>query len=82
MIWKQQQALKKSFMNALLIEERNNHDNIIKNVINISLIICNTAMVCINSIIEDQDLLKVFIESIEYHPKFLYRFGMIPHIKF
>ena len=82
MISKQQQALKKSFMNALLIEERNNHDNIIKNVINISLIICNTAMVCINSIIEDQDLLKVFIESIEYHPKFLYRFGMIPHIKF
>ena len=82
MIWKQQQALKKSFMNALLIEELNNHDNIIKNVINIPLIICNTAMVCINSIIEDQDLLKVFIESIEYHPKFLYRFGMIPHIKF
>ena len=64
MISQQQQELlkqyqEKSFINALLAEEACNHYNFVKNVINIPLIICNTAMVCINSIIENQELLKI-----------------------
>jgi len=59
----QKQLLKqyqdKSYINALLAEESTNYYNFIKNIINIPLIICNTAMVCINSIIVDQDLLKI-----------------------
>ena len=59
----QQQLLKqyqdKAYINALLAEESANYYNFIKNIINIPLIICNTAMVCINSIIVDQDLLKI-----------------------
>ena len=53
----QQQLLKqyqdKAYINALLAEESTNYYNFIP------LIICNTAMVCINSIIVDQDLLKI-----------------------
>lgn len=49
----------KAFINALLAEEAYNHYNFIKNLINIPLIVCNTAMVCINSIITDQELLKI-----------------------
>ena len=48
----------KSYTNALLAEESKNHYNFIKYIINIPLIISNTAMVCINFIIVDQDLLK------------------------
>ena len=64
MISQQQQELlkqyqDKAYINALLAEESNNYYNFIKNIINIPLIICNTAMVCINSIIVDQDLLKI-----------------------
>ena len=47
----QQQLLKqyqdKAYINALLAEESANYYNFIKNIINIPLIICNNAMVCI-----------------------------------
>ena len=64
MISQQQQDLlkqykDKAYINALLAEEAYNHYNFVKNLINIPLIICNTAMVCINSIIAEQDLLKI-----------------------
>ena len=49
----------KSYINSLLAEESANYFHFIKNLINIPLIISNTAMVIINSIITDQDLLKV-----------------------
>lgn len=49
----------KSFINALLAEQSYDYYNWIKNVINIPLIISNTAMVIINAIITDQDLLKI-----------------------
>lgn len=49
----------KSFINALLAEQSYNYYNWIKNLINIPLIICNSAMVCINSILTDQDILKI-----------------------
>ena len=49
----------KSFINSILAEETLNYYNFIKNIINIPLIICNSVMVCINSIIEDQNLLKI-----------------------
>ena len=59
----QQELLKqykdKSFINALLAEEAYNYYVFIKNVINIPLIITNSAMVVINAVITDQDLLKV-----------------------
>ena len=49
----------KSFVSAILAEESCNYYSFIKNVINIPLIICNSVMVCINSIITDQDTLKI-----------------------
>ena len=49
----------KAFISALLSEESYNYYNFIKNVINIPLIITNSAMVVLNSIIEDQNLLKI-----------------------
>lgn len=49
----------KCFINSILAEETFNYYNFIKNIINIPLIICNSVMVCINSIIEDQELLKI-----------------------
>ena len=49
----------RAYINALLAEESNNYYQFIKNVINIPLIICNSVMVCINSIITEQDLLKI-----------------------
>ena len=64
MITEQQQELlrqyrEKSFVSSILAEEACNYYSFIKNVINIPLIICNSAMVCINSIVEDQQLLKI-----------------------
>jgi hypothetical protein len=49
----------KSYINALLAEQACDHYNFVKNIINIPLIITNTVMVIINSIIENQDLLKI-----------------------
>jgi hypothetical protein len=49
----------KAFVNAILAEESCNYYNFIKNLINIPLIICNSVMVCVNSIITDQDTLKI-----------------------
>lgn len=49
----------KAYINSLLAEESYNYYNYTKNIINIPLIICNSGMVCINSIIEDQNLLKI-----------------------
>ena len=64
----QQQLLKqyqdKAYINAAFIST--NYYNFIKNIINIPLIICNTAMVCINSIIVDQDLLKILNIILNY----------------
>ena len=64
MITSQQELLlrqykEKAFINAILSEESHNHYSFIKNLINIPLIICNSVMVCINSIITDQDTLKI-----------------------
>ena len=64
MISSQQQSLlqsykEKSFVAAILAEEAYNYYCFIKNVINIPLIICNSAMVCINAIITDNELLKI-----------------------
>ena len=42
----------KSYINALLAEQACDHYNFVKNIINIPLIVCNTALVIINSIIE------------------------------
>lgn len=53
------QYKERSYISALLAEETFNYYNFIKNIINIPLIICNSVMVCINSIIEDQNLLKI-----------------------
>jgi len=49
----------KCFISTLLAEQSYNYYVFIKNVINIPLIITNSAMVIINAIIEDQNLLKV-----------------------
>ena len=49
----------KSYINALLAEQSYDYYNFVKNIINIPLILCNTIMVIINSIITDQDLLKI-----------------------
>ena len=49
----------KSFISTLLAEQSYNYYVFIKNVINIPLIITNSAMVIINAIIGDQNLLKV-----------------------
>ena len=64
MITAQQQLLlkqyqEKSFVSSILAEEACNYFSFIKNIINIPLIICNSAMVCINSSITDQELLKI-----------------------
>ena len=53
------QYKERSYINALLAEESYDHYNFVKNIINIPLIICNTVMVIINSIITNQDLLKI-----------------------
>lgn len=53
------QYKEKSFVSAILAEESCNYYSFIKNIINIPLIICNSVMVCINSIITDQDTLKI-----------------------
>lgn len=54
-----QQYKDKAFINAIMAEESHNYYSFIKNLINIPLIICNSVMVCINSIITDQDTLKI-----------------------
>ena len=64
MITAQQQLMlknyqEKSFISAILAEEACNYFSFIKNIINIPLIICNSAMVCINSSITEQELLKI-----------------------
>jgi len=64
MISQQQQELlkqykDKSYINALLAEEAYNYYVFVKNIINIPLIITNSAMVVINAVITDQDLLKI-----------------------
>jgi len=64
MITEQQQELlrqyrEKSFVSSILAEEACHYYSFIKNLINIPLIISNSAMVCINSIVEDQQLLKI-----------------------
>ena len=64
MITTQQQLLLKqyqerSFVSSILAEEACSYFSFIKNIINIPLIICNSAMVCINSSITDQELLKI-----------------------
>ena len=53
------QFKEKAFISAILSEQSYNYFCFIKNLINIPLIICNSAMVCINSIIEDQQTLKI-----------------------
>lgn len=64
MITTQQELLLKqyqerSFVSSILSEEACNYYHMIKNIVNIPLIICNSIMVCINSIIIDPDLLKI-----------------------
>ena len=64
MITEQQMELLKqykerSFVSCLLAEQSHNHYVFVKNIINIPLIVTNSAMVIINAIITDQDLLKV-----------------------
>ena len=49
----------KAFVNAIMSEESCNYYNFVKNLINIPLIVCNSVMVCVNSIITDQDTLKI-----------------------
>ena len=49
----------KSYINSLLAEQSYDYYNFVKNIINIPLILCNTIMVIINSIITNQDLLKI-----------------------
>ena len=49
----------KAYINSLLAEQSYNYYVFIKNVVNIPLIITNSAMVIINAVIEDQNLLKV-----------------------
>ena len=53
------QYKEKAFVSCLLAEQSHNYYVFIKNIINIPLIITNSAMVIINAIITDQDLLKV-----------------------
>ena len=53
------QYKERAYVNSLLAEQSYNYYNWIKNAVNIPLIISNTAMVCINSIITEQDLLKI-----------------------
>jgi hypothetical protein len=53
------QYKEKAFISSVLAEESNSYFTFIKNLINIPLIITNSAMVIINAIIVDQELLKV-----------------------
>jgi hypothetical protein len=60
MITEQQMELlrqykEKAFVSCLLAEQSHSHYVFIKNIINILLIITNSAMVIINAIIADQD---------------------------
>ncbi len=64
MISGQQQLLlkqyqEKSSVSSILAEGACNYFRFIKNIINTPLIICNSAMVCINSSITYQELLKI-----------------------
>ena len=49
----------KCFVSAILCEQSTNHYSFIKNIINIPLIICNSVMVVINSIVLDDNTLKI-----------------------
>lgn len=49
----------KAFISAILCDESHNYYSFIKNMINIPLIVSNSVMVCINSVIEDQNTLKI-----------------------
>ena len=49
----------KAYINSLLAEQSHDYFNLIKNIINIPLIVSNSAMVIINAIITDQELLKI-----------------------
>jgi len=53
------QYKEKAFISSVLAEESNNYFSFVKNMINIPLIITNSAMVIINAIIVDQEMLKV-----------------------
>jgi len=53
------QYKEKAFISSVLAEESYNYYNFVKNLINVPLIICNTAMVCINGSVEDQNTLKI-----------------------
>lgn len=53
------QIKEKAFISSILSEQSYNYFCFAKNIINIPLIICNSGMVCINSIIEDQNTLKI-----------------------
>jgi hypothetical protein len=53
------QIKEKAFISSILAEQSYNYFCFVKNLINIPLIVCNSAMVCINSIIQDQDTLKI-----------------------
>jgi len=60
-----QQYQEKAFISAILSEESCNYYSFIKNLINIPLIVCNSVMVCINSITTDPR----YIKSFKYHLK-------------
>jgi hypothetical protein len=49
----------KCFISAILCEQSANYYGFIKNIINIPLIICNSIMVVINSIVLDENTLKI-----------------------
>ena len=49
----------KCFISAILCEQSTNYYSFIKNLINIPLIICNSVMVIINSIVLDDNTLKI-----------------------
>lgn len=49
----------KCFISAILCEQSTNYYSFIKNLINIPLIICNSVMVIINSIVIDDNTLKI-----------------------
>jgi hypothetical protein len=53
------QYKEKAFISSILAEESNNYFSFVKNMINIPLIITNSAMVIINAIIVDQEMLKI-----------------------
>jgi hypothetical protein len=53
------QIKEKSFISSILTEQTYNYYCFVKNIINIPLIISNSVMVCVNSIIEDQNTLKI-----------------------